>query len=146
MHAKVNSTLSCTLRLAVATIVVFAPCAPIAQHLVANPWDSKLKPYVDRLNAGLPTMVARTLRQERVTVFNGVITYTYTDVSRTAAQMAQLNLKDTQRPYIFPAICKAPDTGKMLREGIAFRYLYAGKDGKLAAQLVFLGADCATGR
>ena len=119
------------------------PYLSVAQALVTNPLDLKAKPYVDRYNKGLPTMIAATLRQERSSVFNGAMTFAYTEVTKTAAQLAPMNLAVTQRSYIFPSICQAPDTGRMLREGFTFQYLYFGKDGKLAAQLVFLPVDCA---
>ena len=87
-------------------------------------------------------MVAPTLRQEKSTVRNGVMTNSYTEVSRTAHELAPMNLSVTQRPFIFPEICKTNDTGRMLREGYSFRYLYYGKDGKLAGQLIITPADC----
>jgi hypothetical protein len=34
----------------------------------------------------------------------------------------------------------------MLREGYSFRYLYYGKDGKLAGQLIITPSDCANAR
>lgn len=120
-------------------------CA-LAQALVTNPLDQKLQPYLDRLNRGRPTMVAPTLRQEKSTVFNGEMTNIYTEVSRTAYELAQMNLSVTQRPFIFPAICQTNDTGRMLREGYSFRYLYYGKDGKLAGQLIIGPSDCASVR
>lgn len=132
--------------LGIVASVVTSPCNSLAQALVENPWDAKLKPYIQRLNTKLPTMVAPTLRQERISVFNGVINHSYTETSRTAAELMAMNLAETQRPHIFPSICKAPDTGRMLREGISFRYLYYGKDGKLAAQLIFMPVDCASVR
>ena len=91
-------------------------------------------------------MVAPTLRQEKSSVFNGSITLAYTVINKTSSQVAAMNLEVTQRPYIFPSICSAPDTGRMLREGYTFRYLYMGNDGKLAAQILVLPADCAGSR
>lgn len=120
-------------------------CA-LAQALVTNPLDQKLQPYLDRLNRGRPTMVAPTLRQEKSTVFNGVMTNIYTEVNRTAYELAPMNLSVTQRPLIFPAICQTNDTGRMLREGYSFRYLYYGKDRKLAGQLMIIPSDCASVR
>jgi hypothetical protein len=114
--------------------------------MVANPLDQKLLPYLERYNKKLPTMVAATLRQERSTVFNGVMTNIYTEVTRTAQELAPMNLSATQRPFIFPAICQTNDTGRMLREGYSFRYLYYGKDGKLAGQLIITPIDCANAR
>lgn len=117
-----------------------------ALAVVDNPLDQKLKPYLERLNLRLPTMVAPTLRQEKSTVFNGVMTTIYTEVTRTASELSQMNLSVTQRPFIFPAICKTKDTGRMLHEGYSFRYLYYGNDGKLAGQLIITPADCANAR
>jgi hypothetical protein len=91
-------------------------------------------------------MVAPTLRQEKSTIFNGVMTNIYTEVTKTAYELAPMNLSVTQRPFIFPSICQTNDTGRMLREGYSFRYLYYGKDGKLAGQLIITPADCASAR
>lgn len=132
------------------SVAAFALClfgaSAVSQTLKTNPLDARLKPYVDRMNERLPTMVAPTLRQERVSVFNGVLTYTYTELSRSRSELNAMDLSSTQRPYIFPAICKAPDTGRMLRDGVSFRYLYYGKDGHLAGQLIFMPVDCANAR
>jgi hypothetical protein len=133
------------LALVIACASVLSPKANSAE-LIKNPLDAKLQRYVEKYNSSLPTMVAPTLRQDRVSVFNGVMTYQYTEITKTGAELARMNLETTQRPYIFPAICNAPDTGRMLKDGISFRYLYVGKDGKLAAQLIFLPADCAQAR
>ena len=143
MHASTVSVLRSSTHLFLAACLVAASSKSPSAELVTNPLDKKLSAYVDRYNEKLPTMVAPTLRQERISVFNGVMTYSYTDVSRTGKQLTTLNLEVAQRPYIFPAICKAPDTGRMLRDGVSFRYLYYGNDRQLAAQLVFVAADCA---
>lgn len=127
-------------------VVTCSAMCTLAHALIASPLDQKLQPYLARLNQRLPAMVAPTLRQEKSTVFNGVMTSIYTEVTRTAAELAQMNLSVTQRPFIFPAICQTNDTGRMLREGYSFRYLYYGKDGKLAGQLIITPADCAGAR
>jgi len=124
-------------------IFIFGANSATVYALVANPLDQKLQSYLDRLNTRRPTMVAPTLRQEKSTVFNGVMTNIYTEVTKTAYELAPMNLSATQRPFIFPAICKTNDTGRMLREGYSFRYLYYGKDGNLAGQLIITPADCA---
>lgn len=123
-----------------ATVAV--PALTQAQNLYVNPLDAKMKKSLDAQNARLPTMVAPTLRQEKISVINGVLTNTYTVMDKTAAQLAPMNLAVTQRPYIFPDLCRAPDTGRLLREGLSFRYLYLGNDGKLAAQIIIIPADC----
>lgn len=143
LRTSVQNRMAHTFYIFAAMLAGLTPCLSFAQALVTNPLDLKAKPFIDRYNKGLPTMVAATLRQERSSVFNAAMTFAYTEVTKTAAQLAPMNLAVTQRPFIFPAICQAPDTGRMLREGYSFRYLYYGKDGKLAAQLVFLPADCA---
>lgn len=111
----------------------------------SNAMDQKARPFLDRYNSQLPKMVAPTLRQERSSVRNGAISFTYTVINKTSGELAPMNLAVTQRPYIFPSICSAPDTGRMLREGFTFRYLYYGSDGKLAAQIVVLPSDCGRG-
>jgi hypothetical protein len=143
LRTSVQNRMARTLYIFAVMLAGLIPCLSAAQALATNPLDIKAKPYVDRLNKGLPTMVAATLRQERISIFNGAMAFAYTEVTKTAAQLAPMNLSVTQRQFIFPAICQAPDTGRMLREGYSFRYLYYGKDGKLAAQLVFLPVDCA---
>jgi len=127
---------------AIAVAILLNPLLAVGQPSVANPLDAKAQQAMLRNNQKLPAMVAPTLRQERVAVFNGVVTHSYTEITKTAAELAPMNLGVTQRPYIFPAICQAPDTGRMLREGYSFRYLYFGRDGNVAAQLVFLPSDC----
>lgn len=130
-------------RIAVVTGLILAtPGLSQGQASGSNPLDAKAKQVIDRSNAKLPAMVAPTLRQERIAVYNGVVTYAYTVTTKTGAELAPMNLGATQRPYIFPALCQASDTGRMLREGYRFRYLYYGRDGKIAAQLIFLPSDC----
>lgn len=128
--------------LAIVGIAMFGTSCALGQAPVTNPLDQRLLPYLERYNKKLPTMVAPTLRQEKSTVFNGVMTITYTEVTRTAQELAPMNLSVTQRPFIYPSICRTNDTGRMLREGYSFRYLYYGKDGQLAGQLMIMPVDC----
>ena len=142
MHTKCASGMSRCLIRCITLLSTVGPSIVAAQPLVTNPLDLKARPYIENYNKGSPTMVAPTLRQERSTVFNGAVTLAYTAVTKNAAELAAMNLAAVQRSFIYPAICEAPDTGRMLREGYSFRYLYYGKDGKLGAQLVFLRSDC----
>jgi len=121
---------------------IVLPAMVHADTLYVNPLDARMKHSVDEQNARLPAMVAPTLRQEKVSAMNGVLTNTYTVINKTAAELAPMNLSVTNRPYIFPDICKAPDTGRMLRDGVSFKYLYLGNDGKLAAQIIIMPSDC----
>jgi len=136
--------LSALLCAGVVALAAIRPVPLVAQPLATNPLDARARPFIDRNNKELPMMVAPTLRQERTSVFNGVVTYVYTEVTKTAAELAPMNLAVTQRPYIFPAICGRSGASRMIRDGYSFRYLYFGKDGKLAAQLVIHPADCAS--
>ena len=126
----------------VAGFMLSKPGLSQVQSLGINPLDSKARQAIERNNTKLPAMVAPTLRQEQIAVHNGVVTYAYTVITKTAIELASMNLGATQRPYIFPAICQAGDTGRMLREGYRFRYLYFGRDGNIAAQLIFVPSDC----
>jgi hypothetical protein len=125
-------------------LTVFDSSSSIAGDIKVNPLDKLLKPYADRQNTKLPTIVAENVRQERTTVFNGVISISYTILVKTAAELAPMNLGITQRKITLPLLCQASDTGRMLREGISFRYAYFGKDGRLASEFVVIPADCAS--
>lgn len=116
--------------------------AAAQSKIASNSVNSNLLSYIERYNKRLPSMVAPTLRQELTSAAKNEITFSYTEITKTALELAPLNLAITQRPYIFPSICQASDTGRMLSEGISFKYLYYGKDGKLAAQLIFQPNDC----
>lgn len=146
VRAWCNIEISHRLQHSIAIVIAIGPAMAVAQQLVTNPLDMKAKPFIESYNKGLPTMVAPTLRQERSTVLNGTVTMAYTAVTKNAAELVAMNLAARQRPHIYPAICEAPDTGRMLREGYSFRYLYYGNDGKLGAQLVFLQSDCLASR
>ena len=73
--------------------------------------ESDLQQAADRSNVRLPRMVAPNLRQERVAVNGRELTYSYTHLTQTAAQLQSMQLSTTQRPYIFPEICTG-DTGQ----------------------------------
>jgi hypothetical protein len=133
---------SASIFLVLSIVATVAAQAGVTDSLYINPLDAKLKRSVDAQNAKLPTMVAPTLRQEKVSAMNGVLTNTYTVIDKTGAELGPMRLEETQRPYIFPSICKAPDTGRMIREGVSFRYVYLGKDGKLGGQVLIIPADC----
>ena len=145
-RSKTKSKSAHALWLGIAMAINLVPATSIAEVLVTNPWDKKLQPYVDESNSRLPAIVAPSVRQERDSVFNGVLTHSYTILAKTAAELIKSNLAATQRPLIFPSICNDPYTGRMLREGVTFRYMYFGKDGKPAAQLVFFPSDCSSVR
>jgi len=129
-------------RLAFALIALCIAPPLLAAPLYVNPLDAKLQKYIDVGNRKLPTMVTSAMRQEKVTVANGVLTYSYTVVTRTAAQLASSNISATQRAAILPATCAAPDTSRMLKDGISFRYVYYGSDGAVAGQVAIIPSDC----
>ena len=82
------------------------------------------------------------MRQERVVVDGMTLVYSYTHLALDSGQLRKMRLEDTQRPYILPDLCSAPDTGRMLREGVRFRYLYSGRDGKVGGDLTLTKSDC----
>ena len=95
-----------------------------------------------RANQRLPRMVAESLRQERVVADGTKLVYSYTHLALDSVQLRKMRLEVTQRPYILPQLCSAPDTGRMLREGVRFRYLYGGRDGKVGGDLTLTKSDC----
>lgn len=97
---------------------------------------------VARQNEYLPRMVAKDLRQERLESSGMTLIYQYTHLSMDSAQLRAMNLAVTQRPYILPGLCSAPDTSRTLREGVRYRYIYRGRDGVIASDFVFSQADC----
>jgi len=87
-------------------------------------------------------MVAKGLRQEKVQVSGSTVIYRYTHLGMSAAKLREMRLPVTQRPYIFPQICKEANTGRLLREGISFRYIYIGNDGGVGGELQISPSDC----
>jgi hypothetical protein len=87
-------------------------------------------------------MVAKQLRQERVEVSGSSLVYRYTHIGLSAAQLREMRLEVTQRPYIFPRICQEAATGRLLREGVSFLYIYLGNDGGVGGQLQISPSDC----
>jgi hypothetical protein len=71
-----------------------------------------------------------------------LIIYRYTHLGLNAAQLRKMRLEVTQRPYIFPRICQEAETGRMLREGVSFRYIYLGNDDAVGGQLQISPTDC----
>lgn len=104
--------------------------------------DKQLRAVADRYNQSLPRMVAPTLRQEKVQVDGMVFTYVFTDTNRSGKQMKAANLLAGVTKDIFPEICQAPDTGRVLREGVTYRYVYFGNDRAIGAELVVRTGDC----
>ena len=101
-----------------------------------------LNRVADRGNQGLPRMVATNLRQERIEVDGMTVVYLYTHLALDSTQLRELRLEATQRPFILPQLCAASDTGRMLREGVKFRYVYRGRDGAVGGDLVVAQSDC----
>jgi hypothetical protein len=104
--------------------------------------QTKLNEVVARMNGKLPAMVANQLRQEKVEVSGMTLINRYTHTAMNAAQLREMRLDVTQRPYIYPRICQDADTGRMLREGVTFRYIYFGNDGGVGGQLQISPLDC----
>ena len=90
----------------------------------------------------MPPPHAENLRQERVVVDGMTLVYSYTHLTLDSGQLRKMRLEVTQRPYILPQLCSDPDTGRMLREGVRFRYLYAGRDGQVGGDLTLTKSDC----
>lgn len=102
----------------------------------------RLNDVVERKNRSLPAMVANQLRQEKVEVIGSSVVYRFTHLGLNAAQLREMRLEVTQRPYIFPRICQEADTGRMLREGVSFQYVYLGNDGGVGGQIQISPSDC----
>lgn len=96
----------------------------------------------ERSNQGLPKMVAKDLRMDRVDASGQTITHHYTHLALNSAQLRAMRLEATQRPHIAPPLCAASDTGRMLREGVRFRYVYRGSEGAVGGDLVVTQSDC----
>lgn len=121
------------------SVIVLAGCSvPLAWAVNLR----HLNEVVERENRSLPAMVAKQLRQERVEVNGLLLTYRYTHLGLSAAQLREMHLEVTQRPHILPRICQEADTGRMLREGVSFRYIYLGNDREVGGQLQISSADC----
>lgn len=105
-----------------------------------------LNRVADRGNQGLPRMVAKDLRQERIEVDGLTVVYLYTHLALDSTQLRGMRLETTQRPFILPQLCTASDTGRMLREGVKFRYVYRGRDGAIGGDMVLAQSDCHTQR
>ena len=121
-----------------ATIALLACC--ITQVWAVD--QRRMNDVVERQNRNLPTMVANQLRQEKMEVSGLSIVYRYTHLGLNAAQLREMRLDVTQRPYIFPRMCQEADAGRMRREGVSFRYVYIGKGGGVGGQLQISPADC----
>jgi hypothetical protein len=104
--------------------------------------NADLQRVADHSNRTMPRMVAPSLRQDRVEVTGMTLTYLYTHVALSASQLQAMRLSVTQRPHILPGLCAASDTGRMLREGTTFRYVYRGKDGGIGGELSISIRDC----
>jgi hypothetical protein len=123
------------------TVLCLLPGKAFSQQYV-NPLDAKLARYVVKMNTKLPAMVTSVMRQEKTTVFNGVLTYPYTITNKTGVQLAPMNISAIQRTAILPPMCADPDTRRMLSRGVSFKFLYYGNDGVMAGQVVVLPGDC----
>jgi len=125
--------------LAEAIVCVFSLCSGSLAWALS---PGQLNDVVERQNRGLPVMVAKELRQEKVQVVGSTIVYRYTHLRLDAAQLRNMRLETTQRPYIYPRICQEADTGRILREGVSIRYVYLGSDGGVGGGFQISPSDC----
>ena len=102
--------------------------------------DERLSTIVDRSNADFPKMVGPNIRQEKARYGDRTLTYSYTHLTLTATETAKLDLN--RRSHLVPVSCQDPFTRRLLREGISLRYLYFGRDGKVAGDVLVQKRDC----
>ena len=107
---------------------------------------AELNHVAARGNQGLPRMVGKDLRQEPIEVSGMTLVYNYRHLKLDSGQLRGMRLKVTQRPHVLPSLCGDPDSGRMLREGVRFRYVYRGRDGRVGGELVLAQADCSDRR
>lgn len=107
---------------------------------------AELNRVAARSNQGLPRMVAKELRQELVEVAKMTLVYNYTHLTLDSGQLRGMRLEVTQRPFVLPSLCSDPDSGRMLREGVRFRYVYHGRDGRVGGELLLAQSDCSERR
>lgn len=122
-----------------ACVGIFAAAAVGAQ---SRSLADSLGQAAERSNRHLPRMVAKDLRQERIEVSGATLVYGYTHLTLDAQGLSAMNLGASQRPYIVPGLCSAPDTAQMLKEGARFRYVYRDKNGRVGGELTLTKSDC----
>jgi hypothetical protein len=108
---------------------------------VVSPQDLSL--VASRLNQSLPKGVAKDLRQDMIKANGMALYYYFTHLTLTGNQLKQMHLESSQRPNIIPQICSDPTTSRLLREGVAFHYIYRGRDGAVGGEVLALPTDCA---
>ena len=99
-----------------------------------------------RSNQSLPRMVAKDLRQDPIEVFGMTLVYNYKHLTLDSGQLRGMRLEETQRPYVLPSLCADPDSGRMLREGVRFRYVYRGRDSRVGGEFLLSQLNCSDRR
>jgi len=102
----------------------------------------QLMQVAERYNQQLPRMVAKNVREERMTVEAMTLVYTYRHLVRTEQGFRSTDLAATQRADILPKLCGDRDTGRRLREGVTFRYRYLSVEGAVVGVVELADRDC----
>ncbi|MFO8025980.1 hypothetical protein [Thiohalophilus sp.] len=102
--------------------------------------DDELRQVSEVLNQQAPMMVDQETRLDGAEADNQVLTYNYTLVNYTAADMDRNKFTRALRPTLLKSGCKALEP--LLSEGVDVQYVYRGKDKGEIATLGLTGADC----
>lgn len=125
------------------TAIGLLTVAALSWHVQAGALQpAELSRVASRYNVDLPREVAADVRQERVQAVGMTLTFAYTFLSHSASQVRRSNFAENRRAALVPGLCGAPDTGRMLREGTTFRYVYYGSDGQVGAKLDVSASAC----
>ena len=106
----------------------FAAIAGIALPVYAVS-HGQLRQVAERYDQQLPRMVARNVQEERLAVEALTLVYTYWHLALPEHSFRSRNLAATQRADTLPKLCADRHTGRMLREGVTFRYRYLSVEG-----------------
>ena len=106
------------------------------------PFAESLKVSAAAMNKSLPVMVDDELRHDKVVIEDMTMTFKFTLVNFTEAEMSGSKLKSLMEKDIKQGLCSDEDSRMMLKRGMQVIYDYSDKSGKHITDFNYSAKDC----
>lgn len=116
---------------------VFALSLPISVYAVS---DAELKQAAAAVNQRAPVMVDQDTRLDGATSGKQTLTYNYTLVNYSSADLDSAKFESAMRPSLLKAGCQA--LKPILSAGVTVNYIYKGKDAATVSNISLKPSDC----
>ena len=106
------------------------------------PLEDMLQIHAQKMNEVLPKMIDTKIRHDKVEVEKETLIYRFTLVTVSSEEMGARRFHELMESDIKNSVCGDIERQEMLKDGVAFDYVYRGKNKKHITQFLYDAEAC----